>query len=131
MKGYEYVKLYLKNEGIDYEETGNYISFWDGDSHFLAKKEDHPSSLTLMIVCFKTKDLPHSMTEILKLCNDFNVSAPLRKFCVIQEETIVCILQTNDCRLDDYEGVAAVELAKIMLLNGSSSFLNRLKETWK
>lgn len=78
MKGYEYLKNYLKEEGYRFDEEETIISFQYEGTTFIAFKKDS-SLLTILVVCNANGK---SRSYLLEKCNEFNDNYYVIKFAV-------------------------------------------------
>ena len=85
MKGYEYLKRFLNEEGFRYDEEGDILSFKFEGNRFFVVKKDNPY-LSILQVCNAEG---HSRIELLEKCNDLNDNYFIIKFTV-QDSKVWC-----------------------------------------
>lgn len=88
MKGYEYLKNFLIEEGFRHNEEDSFISFNFNGNAFFAYKSDS-SFLSIFQICNTGE---HSRNELLEKCNEMNDNYTIMKFTV-QDERVICKYQ--------------------------------------
>lgn len=88
MKGYEYLKNFLKEEGFRFNEEDSFFSFkFEGNSYFATKIDS--SFLSIIQICNTDG---HGRNELLEKCNELNDDYMVVKFTV-QEKSVFCKYQ--------------------------------------
>lgn len=130
MNGYDFVKLYLNEKGIEYSEIKyNFILFHiDNNSFYL---DGRVENLRLLMPCLTLKDYPDylQMEDYLKMCNKLNTICSYQKF-FIQAGTIFCRIERETLVLQKYNP-CIVDECIIGLRDGEVNVLKLLMEAYE
>ena len=100
MKGYEYLKNFLREEGFRFNEEESYISFkFEGNTFVAFKKET--SFLSILQICNANGS---SRSQLLEKCNDLNDQYFIVKFTV-HDDKVWCtyeFMPSSQTTSDDF-----------------------------